>query len=44
MGNLIMNKRHILQIIQIKMTEKVGKCKKKYNRKDKKWKKDNGFN
>lgn len=33
-----MNKRHILQIIQIKMTEKVGKCKNKYNRKNKKWK------
>lgn len=28
-----MNKRHILQIIQIKMTEKVVPNKKKYNRK-----------
>ena len=30
--------RALLQQIQIKMTEKVKKSKKKYNRKNKKWK------
>lgn len=38
-----MNKRHILQIIQIRMTEQVKKDKKKYDRKNKKWKKENGL-
>ena len=34
-----LNKRHILQIIQINCKEKVGKSLKDYNRKDKSWKK-----